>query len=166
MDILQFLKSRHDAIRLSCGQLESAAEGQQRRSEFDNLISVLEAYMGLERDYLYPEIGDLFPGSDSLVAIGSANAAIIDKRLKALVKLWSKGGEEQAGFGVQLVALKAALLKHFEQEEQILMPKLRAAMRTEDREDLGQVFADLESEGLAAGLEQAKAKLTGARKRA
>ena len=166
MDILQFLKSRHDAIRGACGQLESTVGGQPRRREFDNLTSVLEAYMGLERDYLYPEIGGLFPGSDSLVVIGSANAAIIDKRLKALAKLWSKGGEEQAGFGVQLVALKGALLKHFEQEEQILMPKMRAVMRTEDREDLGQVFADLESEGLAAGLEKVKSPMTGTRKRA
>ena len=45
---------------------------------------------------------------------------------------------------------------HFDQEEQNLMPKMRLHIRTEEREDLGQVFADAEAElliALAAELE-------------
>ena len=170
MDILHFLKSHHDAITAACSQLETTTCINQRRLEFAALTQRLEAYMTLEQDYLYPEIAGLFPGADNLVAIGAANAAIIDRHLKSLAKLWSKSGEEQPDFAPHLAELHAVLVKHFEQEEQILMPKMRTLMRTEDREDLGQVFADAEADGLAALLFKAKDKVktaaVGSRKRA
>ena len=62
------------------------------------------------------------------------------------VKLVAKPVAEQDGYDKRLVELKDAFLKHFDQEERVLMPKLRSLMRTEDREDLGQVFIDAKAE--------------------
>jgi hypothetical protein len=49
-----------------------------------------------------------------------------------------------------LQEFQLALTMHFDQEEQNLMPKMRMHIRTEEREDLGQVFADAEAEVLIA----------------
>jgi hypothetical protein len=83
-----------------------------------------------------------------LVDLGLANAAVITKRLKTLVKLAAKPAAEQDGYDKRFAELKEGVLKHLDCEEQQLMPKMRYLIRTEDREDLGQVSLDVRDDVL------------------
>ena len=106
----------------------------------------LQVHLVLEKDYLYPEIAGLFGGSEALVAGSLANATMIGKRLKSLMKMVSKTVAEQESYPKRLSELHESVLSHLEQAEQALMPKMRLMIRTEDREDLGQVFIDVKAE--------------------
>jgi hypothetical protein len=150
MDCLHFIKTQHDALRSALSNLAAADGVKVRRTLVDDLARDVQVYVTLEKDYLYPEISGLFPGADVIAAAGVANGAALIRRIKALKTLVAKNASEQDGYPKRLKELEEALFKHFEQEEQVLMPKMRSLIRTEDREDLGQVFLEVQSEILAA----------------
>jgi len=150
MDVLHFIKSHHDSLREGLARLTAAEGVKARRIALEELSRDLQVHLALEKDYLYPEIGDLFPGGDVLVVAGQASVLVISKRLKTLQKLAVKPAGEQEGWTKRLVELAEAMQRHFEQEEQTLMPKMRLLIRTEDREDLGQLFLDVQTEVLTA----------------
>jgi hemerythrin superfamily protein len=145
--------------------VESADGPKARRQRLDDLARLVQAYLDLEKDYLYPEIGDLFAGVDTLVRAGEANGAAIGRRMKNLVKLLAKPVNEQEGWEKRLAELRESLVEHFDSEEQVLMPKMRLMIRTEDREDLGQVFLDARDELLRVD-EEGVTIGAGSRKRA
>lgn len=147
MDILHYLKTHHDSIRTTCESLLQAKAVKERKAQLEALVKATEVYLTLERDFLYPEISGLFAAADSLIEAAEANAANVDKMLKSLVKTASSNA---AVFAARLQEFQLALTRHFDQEEQNLMPKMRMHIRTEEREDLGQVFADAEAEVLMA----------------
>jgi hypothetical protein len=165
MDVLHFIKSYHDEVRQVLDSVESADGPKARRQRLDDLARLVQAYLDLEKDYLYPEIGDLFAGVDTLVRAGEANGAAIGRRMKNLVKLLAKPVNEQEGWEKRLAELRESLIEHFDSEEQVLMPKMRLMIRTEDREDLGQVFLDARDE-LLRGDEEGVTIGAGSRKRA
>jgi hemerythrin superfamily protein len=165
MDVLHFIKSYHDEVKQVLDSVESADGLKERRQRLDDLARLVQAYLDLEKDYLYPEIGDLFAGVDTLVRAGEANGAAIGRRVKSLVKLLAKPVNEQEGWEKRLAELRASLIEHFDSEEQVLMPKMRLMIRTEDREDLGQVFLDARDE-LLRGDEEGVTIGAGSRKRA
>ena len=150
MDILHYLKTHHDSIRTTCESLWQAKAVKERKAQLEALVKATEVYLTLERDFLYPEISGLFAAADSLIEAAETNAANVDKGLKSLVKYASGAGFDAAVFATRLQELQLALTMHFDQEEQNLMPKMRMHIRTEEREDLGQVFADAEAEVLLA----------------
>jgi hypothetical protein len=164
MDVLHFLKTQHDLLRTALARVEQDDGVKARRLHIDGLARELATQLVIEKDYLYPELIGLFPGSDTVVANGLASGALINRRIKVLVKLIAKTAAEQDGYDKRLAELKDSLLKHCEQQEQILMPKLRSLIRTEDREDLGQVFVEAKQD-LVAGKPQA-AQAAPSRKRA
>jgi hypothetical protein len=158
MDILHFIKSRHDGMRDRLSELEQQDGVKARRATLDGLSQDVQTYLVLEKDYLYPEITGLFPEAETLVQTGLASGSIIGRRTKALVKLLAMPLAEQGGaWPKRLAELKESILKHFDQEERLLMPKLRALLRTEDREDLGQVFLEMEGEFKSGGAPAAPA---------
>lgn len=150
MDCLHFIKTQHDALRTALAGLAAADGVKVRRTLVDDLARDTQVYLTLEKDYLYPEIAGLFPGSDVIAAAGTANGAALVRRIKALKTLVAKNANEQEAYPKRLKEFEEALLKHFEQEEQVLMPKVRSMIRTEDREDLGQVFLEVQTEVLAS----------------
>lgn len=166
MDVLHFIKSSHDALRETVLRLEGESGVKARRLVCDELVRDLQAHVTLEKDYLYPEIGGLFPGSEALVATGLAEGALLSKRAKTLQKLLQKPVSEQDGYDKRLTELKDALQRHCDQQEQNLLPKLRSAIPTQDREDLGQVFLEAKAELLAQASGAAPAPAAQGRKRA
>lgn len=150
MDCLHFIKTQHDALRTALAELMATDGIKVRRTLVDDLARDVQVYLALENEYLYPEIAGLFPGADVLAAAGTANSQALSRRIKALKALAAKSATEQETYPKRLKEFEESLLKHFEQEEQILMPKMRAMIRTEDREDLGQVFLEVQSEVLAS----------------
>lgn len=146
MDVLQFLKISHDHIREDLGRFLKADGIKSRRAVFDSLVSEITVRLLLEKDYLYPELTGLFPEADVIVTTGLANGSVLSKKLKILEKLLSKTIKEQAGIEKKIEEFASLLEAHFNQQEQHLMHKLRQTMRTDDREELGQVFEDVSKE--------------------
>ena len=151
MDCLHFIKSHHESLKGALNVLVDTDGIKLRRALIDELTRDLTVYLALEKDYLYPEIATLFPGAEAAAAMGVANGTALTRRAKALKALVGKtAAEQEEAYPKRLRELYDATMKHFEQEEQVLMPKMRAMIRTEDREDLGQVFLEVKSEILAA----------------
>src|SRR5690606_32188822 len=103
-----------------------------------------------EKDYLYPEITDLYPGSDHVIKIGLAAGVAIKRKLNQLVKLAGEPQAKQAGFEDKWDKLVDAVEKHLATQEGLVMPRMRASIRTEDREDLGHLFQEVR-EDIAEG---------------
>lgn len=153
MDVLQFLKISHDQIRDDLGCFLKADGIKSRRTVFDSLVSEISIRLLLEKDYLYPELTGLFPEADVVIATGLANGSVLSKKLKILEKLLSKTIKEQTGIDKKIEEFAGLLEGHFNQQEQHLMHKLRQTMRTDDREELGQVFEDARDELKSGTLE-------------
>jgi hypothetical protein len=66
-----------------------------------------------------------------------------EKKIKVLGKLLAQPESLTESLEQSFVDLKSIAYSHFEQEERFLLPKMREFVRTEDREDLGQVLMDV-----------------------
>ena len=157
MDILSILKAEHERIRDGFVKLEAAGGVKARQVRLEELARDIQVHLTLEKEYLYPELANLFTGAEALVDIGQANGAAIGRRLKVVTKMAAKPAAEQDGYDKKEAELKESILKHFDFEEQALMPKVRGLVRTEEREDIGQLFLDVKDE-VRRSLEPAAAK--------
>lgn len=146
MDVLVFIKESHQALRSRCSELQAEAGVKARRALMESLSKDLELHLRLEQDYLYPELTGLFSGADAMTTTGLANGSVIRRRLKAMVKLVAQPAAEQSSYPAKLKELLDSVAAHFDLEEQTLMPKIRDAMRTEDREDLGEVLVETKAD--------------------
>jgi len=142
MDVLHIIKTDHDRIRQVLDSFELLNGVQARRKAFPELSREIETHILLEEGYLYPEIADLFSGSQILVDIGRACHAVISKTMKSLDKALDRPSSEQDLADKRFAELKEQILKHFQSEEEQMMPRVRQLITTQEREDLGQVFAD------------------------
>lgn len=156
MDILYFLKSEFEEfksliqaadLKVKASQLTASQETAHRDAR-SSLGLALRLYMILNRDYIYPEIRGLSPNIDLLINQGQM-------RLQEIESLFGGAflGQGEAIHNLDektFHRLLLALKEHINLEEQLLMPKIRLQMRTEDREDLGQVLVDVKDEILAA----------------
>lgn len=146
MDVLHFLRSNHEKIRAHFERVDLASPKEQLRVQLDDVMRAVEIHFSLEQEYLYPEISGSFHGVEVLLTAGLANASVVDKRSKALIKLLSHAETQADILEKSFFDLKTATYSHFEQEERILLPKMREFVRTEDREDLGQILMDVQEE--------------------
>ncbi|MEN9834941.1 MAG: hypothetical protein RL011_1134 [Pseudomonadota bacterium] len=150
MDILHYLKTQHDSIRGIYQRVVEAEARKDRVTHLECLVRSTQVYLTLQRDFLYPELAGSFAAADGLILTSQGNAKTIDKAMKSMVNFASKQAFDADAFEDKVKHLGRALTVHFDQEEQNLLPKMRDFIRTEDREDLGLVFADAEMELLAA----------------
>lgn len=157
MDILSILKAEHDHIRDGFTKLARAGGVKARQALFEELVQDIQMHLTLEKEYLYPELAQLFAGAEALVDIGQANGAAIGRRLKNVSKLATKPSGEKDGYDKKEADLRDSVLKHFDFAEQSLMPKVRGLVRTEEREDIGQLFLDVKDE-MRRGLKPPVAK--------
>lgn len=165
MDVLALMKQDHDIVRSRLRAIREAKGVKNRRSAVLVCEASLKVQLGLEKDYLYPEITDLYPSSDHVIKIGLAAGVTIKRHLSQLVKLSAQPQAKQTGFEDKLEKLQEAVEKHLTEQQDLLMPRMRAAMRTEDREDLGQLFQEVREE-LAASFGGVEVGVTPARQHA
>jgi hypothetical protein len=165
MDVLHFIKESHHALRQRCSDLKAETRVKGRRAALDALAKDLDLHLTLEQDYLYPELIGLFNGAEAMTTTGQANGMVVKRRLKTLQKLVAGPAAEQVAYPKKLDELLEAVATHFDVQEQTLMPKIRDSMRTEDREDLGDVLIETKSD-LAAGANAVASSAPKARKRA
>ena len=136
MDILYILKEKFEELKeliLKLSEGPQGEEGKPLQKEFVKKISLLSQLQG---DYIYPEIS----------GISSSLDGITGQSVEMLGRITELNAQGSASFSSLVETVK----EYVNHEETLLMPKLRMAMRTEDREDLGQVVVDAEEEILRA----------------
>jgi hypothetical protein len=143
MDILYFLKSNFEELRALIVSLENPGVADCTEENRAALADGVRLYGQLQREYIYPEVKGLSASLDSLVQAGLARLVEIE----ALLPGQGTSEPSQDAVFTQLLSL---VKEHLSLEEQNLMPKIRMTMRTEDREDLGQLLVDVKDELVVA----------------
>jgi hemerythrin-like domain-containing protein len=119
-DALSVLKRQHDETRKLFQDLAEAA-GAERRELFQRLADAIEAHSSVEERLVYPEIArsleELRP-----VALDSAEEHLIVKRL--LADMLEKGLGEEV-FDAKARVLELEVLRHLEEEEAVMFPRVR-----------------------------------------
>lgn len=136
MDILYILKERFEELRSLMLKVSDGPQGEMARSLQGQLAQKIRILSRIQSDYIYPEIR----GSNStLDGIIGQSGQYLER-----IELFLEGGPPyEAG---KLPSFLESVREYITHEETHLMPKLRITMRTEDREDLGQVVVDAEEE--------------------
>lgn len=150
MDVLYFMKSEHESLLGALNRFLAADGTVPKKEALGSLKSILAVHLKLEETYLYPELAGLFPDSDVVVDVATAEHVVIGKTLDLLAKAMSKPVSEQAGLDKKIDTLAGLVRKHVETQEQSLMPKLRQLIPTVAREELGEVLIDAKEEMMAA----------------
>lgn len=147
MDILQVIKDEHRRILADLDALTPDSLGEPTKTR--PVLRLIKFSLSLEINELYPELADSFNWfADYHVGVAPRHKAI-ESALKAF--------EAQSSLE-NLELLKDAIRGHFHQKESLLFPKIRQSVSTATREDLGELFSDLQQE---AEFIESKAEATG-----
>jgi hypothetical protein len=160
VDVLTIIKEDHVDISTRLCELLATAGVKRRRTMMEEIENLIRGHLDLEKDYLVPEVQCIGGIPDAWVDVYLANNRTLARKLKNLASLTLKPLAQQKTFESRLQGFSRAMSDHFAQEESIIMPRLRAQMRTEEREDLGQVFLDFREdadEGIGRGNVQKRA---------
>jgi hemerythrin superfamily protein len=120
-DVIGLLQRQHQEIRGMFTELETAA-GDRRTEVFRALVRLLAVHETAEEEVVHPEIRDLEPAAESVVAARLGE----EHRAKQLLTTLQKMGPDADGFDTLLVQLREDVLAHAEHEEREEFPFLRA----------------------------------------
>lgn len=146
MDVLAVIKTDHNTIREKLVGFKDAGGAKLRRAAFDEFSKSMQMNLTLERDYLYPELLGLFGGAEALVDSVTAHSIVVEKKLKSVERVVSKPVAQQVNIGKKIDDLESSIVTYLDAVEEALMPKIRAFIRTEEREDLAEVFSDIKEQ--------------------
>ncbi|HEX4093057.1 MAG TPA: hemerythrin domain-containing protein [Trebonia sp.] len=141
-DAFEVLTRDHAEVRQMLSQLEMGPAGQyyatadslpQRRACVERLMTVASGHEAIEETCLWPAVRAALPDGDELAdaAIGQESAG-----RHTLDRL----GELDVGqpeFEALLIEFTRAAREHIDYEENVVWPRLRAALTAEQAEDLG-----------------------------
>lgn len=179
MDVLYIVKEDHEKIKSLtdkvCGALLTSEKPQdidvEVKSLFSDLIRETRWHLHMEETYLFPEITNIYPEAEKLIKSCLNNHIRIGKILKELEDKTIKGLKKSPSISAIIsnmtTSFKKEITEHFKFEEEMLLPKIRQLIPTQEREDLGQVFHDVKEElemqatvatttSLTAGIEKVK----------
>ncbi len=146
MDVLATIKADHNLLKEKFGEVQSASGIKSRRVALDQFAEEANITLSLGRNYLYPELDGLFAGADALITSATAECDAFEKKTKSLQRVVVKPVAEQKSFSKKIEELDEAVKSYIHLVEEAVMPKIRAFIRTEDREDLAEVFGDAREE--------------------
>jgi hypothetical protein len=136
MDVLQFMKEvNRQSLELTRDAL-AVRQGSRSVELMAKLKRQLKGQILLERDYLYPEVAAATPASGNLLTRLETSLNSLEGR----VNQWLAASS--ADDNRYLTGLHDALGSHIGLQESKLMPQIRQALSTEEREELSQVFQD------------------------
>lgn len=165
MDVLTFIKDAHRGIVQTMRDLAETKGVRERRALLAAMDVGLKTHLELEKQYLYPEVVAAVPGLENQATKLVANGQVIKRKLTQINKLSLKPANQQSGFGPKFQGLMESVEQHFASCEDVVFPKIRSHIRTEEREDLGELFQDVIVD-LASDLDKPPAKTKTTRKRA
>jgi hypothetical protein len=146
MDVLRFIKDDLEKIRGLFGRFESAPTPEEAQRLADELLKEARAYQIMEQTYILPEFSTALSERDQTVVKHCLESGqTLKSQQEDLVKALGRAKSFDA-LKKRVLDLKSSTLKHFDTVEQDLMPKVRQAIPTAEREDMGLAFQDLRSD--------------------
>jgi len=142
VDVLAIIKEDHEAIRTKFAVLRQASGVKKRREAFQEFLKQTNMALALGRVYLFPELDGLFNGADAMVSSATASGMKLEKCTKSIQKILAKPVAGQKNLDDKIDELEQVAQTYLRLVEELVMPKIRTFIRTEDREDLAEVFND------------------------
>jgi hypothetical protein len=146
MDILYILKERFEEIKALMLKVSDGPQSDIPKPLKEQLSKKIRVLSRLQSEYIYPEIRGVNPSLDSILSQSIHDLEHVESLLDT-PSPWD---------GAKLQSLLDSIKEYIIHEETLLMPKLRITMRTEDREDLGQVVVDAEEELQKTSFDEAR----------
>ncbi|MEZ4741330.1 MAG: hemerythrin domain-containing protein [Bdellovibrionota bacterium] len=145
MDVLSIIKKDHDQICCLLDSLSSGMSLEDFHSILPPLSAALSDLMRFEAEYLFPEVQDLFVGSEQFIGNALKNQK---KILDDLEQLRSVMRSKDGGSGIKTAILDMVRLvrAHIDDQRDLLIPRIRKLIPTQEREDLGEVFIESKQE--------------------
>lgn len=147
MDILFLLKLEQEKVL----KLAQAFEGKVLSADdgvavaYAELKKALNLYLSIDEEFLYQEIGDLFPSAHKSVDYGMNLHKEIRVILTKLDGL-STGIKESGTFSKLVASLCQIVVQHIEHQQEAIIPRMREMIPTQEREDLAEVFSEIKEE--------------------
>lgn len=149
MDILFLIKAEQDRVlELAEAFLNAAKEGREFLSKnFEDFFHQIHLYMGLDEEFLQPEISELFDSAIKLIALGETTHKQVKKKLQTLkpLVLDGSGGEKKLIIDTA-ESLNEEVISYIQAQQEQIFPRMREMIPTQEREDLSDIFLDIKEE--------------------
>ena len=147
MDILFLLKlEQENVLKLSRAFEEQVlGSGDGVAGAYADFKEALHFYFSIDDEFLYQEIGELFPNAYKSIDYGMKIHKEIGFILAKLDSRMSAAGE--CGDLAELTqSLCQAVAQHIGHQQENIIPRMRERIPTQEREDLAEVFSEIKEE--------------------
>jgi hemerythrin superfamily protein len=135
-DLVDAIISDHHEVRAVFAEIEASGDARNKRDLVEHVITELVRHSVAEEQYLYPAARKALPNGDELVDHELEEHAEAEQLMKEL----ENTDAIDARFDELVGKLIADIRHHLEDEENDLLPKLRAACDPEQLAELGRKF--------------------------
>jgi hemerythrin superfamily protein len=141
-DAFEFLARDHADLRKRLSQLEMGPAGQysatddnlpQRRARVERLITVASGHEATEETCFWPAVRAALPDGDELAGVATGQESASKRALDRLGAL----DVGQPEFEALLAEFTRAAREHIDYEENVVWPRLRAALTAAQADNLG-----------------------------
>ncbi|MFE9093330.1 hemerythrin domain-containing protein [Streptomyces sp. NPDC007264] len=137
MDAIELLRHDHRMIEQLFRDYRSAASDAQRRAVVETLVRELSKHAALEELMVYPLARRVLPDGGGEIQEHLAQHQAVKETLLALDKL--SAGDERTDDLME--HLRREIGEHVREEEDELLPRVRAAVDQKELDELGQLLA-------------------------
>jgi len=149
MDILQLIKEEHVDLKGLLQAIDQEKSIVRKRRLTEELKAKVRFQLMMDEDYLIPELSDRLPGVGEFQRSSGKSHKKIFRAVGDLNSIaLKKSQESKLVLGTKQRQVTQMLGEYLAKREDLLMPQIRQAIPTQDREDLGQVFADIRTDEL------------------
>ena len=107
--------------------------------------NVIYTFFAQDEEFLYQEIGELFPGAHKSIEFGVACHNKVKGVLLELAKSF-EGAFEREVVMTLVQQLQQSVNQHIAHQQEIIIPKMREKIPTQEREDLAEVLSEIKEE--------------------
>ena len=146
MDILYVIKLEHEQLLRSIEGLSnfvSVRISDDVIKEFERIKLSIDHYLELDKEFLYPEILDLFAGAKKNITFGESCHLRIREALILIYDRIVSAKSVNPLLDEQISDLQEMVRQHITYQQEFIIPKMREMIPTQEREDLSDVFNDI-----------------------
>jgi len=145
MNAIAMLKHQHREVEALFNQMHKAKTGGARRAVFERIADALAVHAAIEERHFYPAVKER---STEAILLESLEEHLAIKRVIAdLLKLDAGDGT----FPAKVKVLEDEVLRHVEEEEGTLFPRVEQMFDDEALESLGEAMEETQTALLQAG---------------
>jgi hemerythrin superfamily protein len=145
MNAIAMLKHQHREVEALFNQMHKAKLGGPRRNVFERIADALAVHAAIEERHFYPSVKER---TTETILLESLEEHLAIKRVIAdLLRL--DAGDER--FAAKVKVLEDEVIRHVEEEEEALFPRVEQMFDDEALESLGEAMEETQTALLQAG---------------